>query len=71
VTDLSDSVLSTLRKHIAERRSEIAAKFPKHLGVVEYNLNVGRHQELVEFEAVMQAAIQKANGPDDETEVAE
>jgi CRISPR/Cas system CSM-associated protein Csm2 small subunit len=61
MSDLTDTAMHTLRKHIADRRTEIAAKFPKNLGPIEYNLLCGRHQELEAMATVLQEAIRKAN----------
>jgi hypothetical protein len=53
--------LTSLRKHIAERRQVIAEKWPKNLPPDEYQKNIGRHEEVEAFAAVVQDAVRKAN----------
>lgn len=65
MTDLSDSVVHALRTHIAERRASILSKFPKHLKQEDYIGLCGMHQEVEMFANALQAAVQKANAPDE------
>lgn len=64
----ADSVVTALRKHVAERRAVINARFPKHLKRREYQKLVGEHEELSKLETVLQEAIRKANDPEPEEE---
>ena len=70
MADVEDMVLATIRKHIADTRQAIAAKFPKNLPPDEYNRHCGRSEMLESIAAVVQDAVRKANealaGEDDD-----
>lgn len=61
MADVDDMVLATIRKHIADTRQAVAAKFPKNLTPDEYNRHCGRHEMLESIAAVVQDAVRKAN----------
>jgi hypothetical protein len=61
-------IVAAVRKRIAQRRQEIAEKWPKNLSEHEYLKHVGRHEELESFATAVQEAIRKANSVDEEAE---
>jgi hypothetical protein len=61
MSDLSDTVLHAVRLHIAERRADIAAKFPKRLKRKDYFGLCGMHQEIEMVAVAVQEAVRKAN----------
>jgi hypothetical protein len=61
MADLDDYVVAVVRKHIADRRTAIAEKFPKNLEPTEYAKHCGRHEELESLASVVQDAVRKAN----------
>lgn len=70
MADSEDRILALIRKHIAARRQDIAAKFPKNLSPEEYARHCGRYEEVESLAAVVQDAVRKANamlaGDDDD-----
>jgi hypothetical protein len=71
MADVDEMVLATVRRHIADRRQAIAAKFPKNLTPEEYQKQIGRYEELEALAAVVQDAVRRANAqelgaPDDD-----
>lgn len=57
----NESIAARLKKHIAKRRAVIVERYRKKLNHDEYMYNCGLDQELTDLEAVLQAAIRKAN----------
>lgn len=61
MADVDGAVLTALRRYVAQRRQEIADKFPKKLEQREYDRTCGRHEEVEAIAKVMQDAVRKAN----------
>ena len=69
MADVDEMLLAAVRKHIAIRRQDIAAKFPKNLDSSEYLRHCGRHEELERFAAEFQDAVRQANAAESDEEI--
>jgi len=56
--------LAALKRYVAQRRADLADKFPKKLDPREYDRHCGRHEELESFAQALQDTIRKANSAD-------